>query len=77
MLQELQVTTARVYLIKFVIHYEPFKYFNLLQNVVDFAKNIPLTDDELFHMPTSIATTLMTKVRVTSGILFVVIYIVF
>ncbi|XP_025425740.1 C-Maf-inducing protein-like isoform X2 [Sipha flava] len=40
---------------------DPDDMLKELQNIVDFAKNIPLVDDEIFHMPTFIASTLMTR----------------
>lgn len=58
MLKELQVIVYIIFL-----KFEMFKLFYFQQNIVDFAKNIPLVDDEIFHMPTFIASTLMTRVR--------------
>ncbi|VVC30014.1 Hypothetical protein CINCED_3A004893 [Cinara cedri] len=40
---------------------DPDNMLNELQRIVEFAKNIPLVDDEIFHMPTFIASTLMAR----------------
>lgn len=66
MLKELQVMRNDIIFVFLVINcIAPSKHLNvlcILQNIVDFAKNIPLVDDEIFHMPTFIASTLMTRV---------------
>jgi len=66
MLKELQVMRNDIILVFLVTNcIVRSKHLNVLcikQNIVDFAKNIPLVDDEIFHMPTFIASTLMTRV---------------
>lgn len=66
MLQELQVIVVVFISFTVCLHYGFINGWRLCfkQNIVDFAKNIPLVDDEIFHMPTFIASTLMTRVRI-------------